>query len=276
MDAIEWLAKHYPETSYAVHAHIERQGAYVRTEDRSYNVDHIRDWHNAGLLDPSNPQGESVAFGIESQPGHAFAGEARGTYAARRPSACFWTYGGTGCYTAAEASLPGKHFDGSDLTDADLAALKDQFNAESPLQQDLNVTAPKERYVLGRPGVRTMWDALLGEGRKYFFFASSDWHNRGQFGPFEPQSTLDAWPGEYQKIYVYTPKDRDDRAQAILEGMRKGNSYSVMGDLISKLYFVACYKGDCATMGETLRVPRGAAGEIEFRVDVVDPEGQRC
>lgn len=146
--------------------------------------------------------------------------------------------------------MPGKKFDGSDLSDEDLTALRDRFLEESPLQSPLNVDAPKARYVLGRPGVHTLWDALLGEGRKYFFFASSDWHNRGQFGPFEPQSTLDAWPGEYQKIYVYTPNDREDRAQAILEGMRKGNSHSVVGDLISDLYFVACYEGHCATMGK--------------------------
>ena len=36
-----------------------------------------------------------------------------------------------------------------------------------------------ERVTLCRPGVRTMWDALLSEGRRYFFFASSDWHSRG-------------------------------------------------------------------------------------------------
>ncbi len=24
-----------------------------------------------------------------------------------------------------------------------------------------------------------VWDALLGEGRNFWFFASSDWHNRG-------------------------------------------------------------------------------------------------
>jgi hypothetical protein len=28
-----------------------------------------------------------------------------------------------------------------------------------------------------------VWDALLGEGRNWWFFASSDWHNRGMFGP---------------------------------------------------------------------------------------------
>src|SRR5262249_17766491 len=28
-----------------------------------------------------------------------------------------------------------------------------------------------------------VWDALLGEGRNWWFFASSDWHQRGSFGP---------------------------------------------------------------------------------------------
>ena len=33
-----------------------------------------------------------------------------------------------------------------------------------------------------------VWDALLGEGRNFWFFASSDWHNRGMFGPDDRRS----------------------------------------------------------------------------------------
>src|SRR4029079_5795905 len=28
--------------------------------------------------------------------------------------------------------------------------------------------------------VAGVWDSMLGEGRNFWFFASSDWHNRGQ------------------------------------------------------------------------------------------------
>ena len=47
-----------------------------------------------------------------------------------------------------------------------------------------------------------VWDALLGEGRNWWFFASSDWHNRGMFGPDDRRSTQDFYPGEYQRDYV--------------------------------------------------------------------------
>ncbi len=44
-----------------------------------------------------------------------------------------------------------------------------------------------------------VWDALLGEGRNWWFFASSDWHNRGMFGPDDRRSSQDFFPGEYQR-----------------------------------------------------------------------------
>jgi len=47
-----------------------------------------------------------------------------------------------------------------------------------------------------------VWDALLGEGRNFWFFASSDWHNRGSFGPDDRRSTQDFYPGEYQRTYA--------------------------------------------------------------------------
>ena len=34
-----------------------------------------------------------------------------------------------------------------------------------------------------------LWDALLGEGRNWFFYASSDWHNRGVFSPYVRESS---------------------------------------------------------------------------------------
>ena len=47
-----------------------------------------------------------------------------------------------------------------------------------------------------------VWDALLGEGRNWWFFASSDWHNRGSFGPDDRRSTQDFFPGEYQRNFT--------------------------------------------------------------------------
>jgi len=115
-----------------------------------------------------------------------------------------------------------------------------------------------------------VWDALLGEGRNYWFFASSDWHNRGIFGPDDRRSTQDFFPGEYQRDFVMVRDNdrgrgrdgrrgdddrrgrddhggRDDRGgrddltpQSIVNGLRSGNSFTASGQLIDRLAFVAC------------------------------------
>ncbi|MCG8440226.1 MAG: hypothetical protein MI723_00305, partial [Caulobacterales bacterium] len=246
----------------------------------------------------------SLAFGAEMIAGHQFANGGRGTYEADRPTAGFGTYGGAGAYSAAEVSLPGKDFDGSDLTNARLTEIRDEFNAlfdqrltepsGSDQYDQLDAcndcadpapagvgTSPKERFVLGRPGLATMWDALLGEGRRFWNFGSSDWHSRASFGPFEPQSTLDPYPGEYNKIYVYGDnKDIDgfsqDSVDEMVDQMRAGNTYSVMGDLIDDFFFVMCQSGNCATMGEELRI-RASDGDddddVVWMIKLRDPSG---
>ena len=94
-----------------------------------------------------------------------------------------------------------------------------------------------------------VWDALLGEGRNWWFFASSDWHNRGMFGPDDRRSSQDFYPGEYQRDFVMV-RDRDGRGhskardvltpQEIVDGLRTGNSFASSGQLIDRLAFVAC------------------------------------
>ncbi len=68
-----------------------------------------------------------------------------------------------------------------------------------------------------------VWDALLGEGRRFWFFASSDWHNRGIFGPDDRRSTQDFYPGEYQRNYTMVRNGADKlRPQPIVDGLRTG------------------------------------------------------
>jgi hypothetical protein len=145
-----------------------------------------------------------------------------------------------------------------------------------------------------------VWDALLGEGRNFWFFASSDWHNRGTFNADDRRSTQDFLPGEYQRAYSLVRNGSDKiRPQAIVDGMRTGNSFSTSGQIIDRLAFVACasYPGmaaktnaavealavnaainatdidaaGCSTMGEKLKVKPGA--EIVVSIVVRDPEG---
>jgi hypothetical protein len=145
-----------------------------------------------------------------------------------------------------------------------------------------------------------VWDALLGEGRNFWFFASSDWHNRGIFGPDDRRSTQDFFPGEYQRDYVMVRNGSDKlRPQTIVDGLRSGNSFATGGQLIDRLAFIACSsyagptarssasvealalaaatgntdidKAGCATMGEKLVVRPGA--EVVVSIVVRDPSG---
>lgn len=145
-----------------------------------------------------------------------------------------------------------------------------------------------------------VWDALLGEGRNFWFFASSDWHNRGIFGPDDRRSTQDFQPGEYQRNYTLARNGADKlRPQTIVDGLRSGNNFAASGQLIDRLAFVACvsYPGiaarssasvealavaaatgntdiavaGCATMGEKLVVRPGA--EVVVSVAVRNPAG---
>ena len=143
-----------------------------------------------------------------------------------------------------------------------------------------------------------VWDALLGEGRNYWFFASSDWHNRGSFGTDDRRTTQDFYPGEYQRNYTLVRNGADKlRPQTIVDGLRTGNTFVAAGQLIDRLAFIACasYPGPaarsnaavealalkaatdntdidvagCATMGEKLVVRPGA--EIVVSIVVRDP-----
>jgi hypothetical protein len=139
-----------------------------------------------------------------------------------------------------------------------------------------------------------VWDALLGEGRNWWFFASSDWHNRGSFGPDDRRTTQDFYPGEYQRNYTMVRHGGSKlKPQAIVDGLRTGNTFTSSGQIIDRLAFVVCtgraealvaqlaataainntamdFAG-CATMGEKLVVPAGA--DIIVGVAVRDPEG---
>ena len=139
-----------------------------------------------------------------------------------------------------------------------------------------------------------VWDALLGEGRNWWFFASSDWHNRGLFGPDDRRSSQDFFPGEYQRTYTLVRSGGNKpRPQTIVDGLRSGNNFSAAGQLIDRLGFVVCSgrpeglvaelaanaatantaveSADCATMGEKLVVPAGT--DLVVGIAVRDPAG---
>ncbi len=202
VQSVTWLQQNAPLTSYYVPTHTERAGAFNPAGSNGYNIEHFRDFNNAG---------PTVAFGIES-PGHA--ADATHSYGAGALGGS--TFGGSGIYTAKIGGL---------------------------------------------------WDGMLGEGRNFFFFQSSDWHNRGVFGARDRASTADFMPGEYSRLYV--PNQNTFRAQSVVDGMRSGNTFSVSGDLIGPdLTFRASVNGTYKGMGQTLEANPGDVVTIEMRVVV--------
>jgi hypothetical protein len=244
VEAISWMASKHTNGSYYVPAHLERAGPFNPLGNNGFNVEHLRNFNNAG---------PTVAFGFETQPGHGASAD-RGEYLPKRQtingvltdSVGGTTYGGTGVYGAQ---------------------------------------------------IGGVWDALLGEGRNFWFFASSDWHNRGIFAPDDRRSTQDFQPGEYQRNYTLvkplSTTDSKLRPQNIVDGLRSGNNYAVSGQLIDRLSFVACTglaagtvqglavaaatsnaaisTAGCANMGEKLIVAPGTS--VVVAIVVRDPSG---
>ena len=260
VQAMKWMAAYHPNASYYVPAHLERAGPFNPDGNQGYNVEHLRDFNNAA---------PAIAFGMESQPGHG-ASSNRGEYQVLRNTFNSYSVDATGKVTTTKTvidSAGGTTYGGTGVYAAQVGGV---------------------------------WDALLGEGRNFWFFASSDWHNRGIFGPDDRRSTQDFYPGEYQRDFVMVRHGADKlRPQTIVDGLRTGNSFGTGGQLIDRLAFVACasYPGiaprsnaaveaiavaaathgtdtdvaGCATMGEKLAVRPGA--EIVVAVVVRDPAG---
>ena len=70
VEGIKWMNEKAAAATYFVPAHLERAGAYNPTGSNGFNVEHLRDFNNAGA---------KIAFGFESMPGHQ-AEASRGSY----------------------------------------------------------------------------------------------------------------------------------------------------------------------------------------------------
>ena len=101
-----------------------------------------------------------------------------------------------------------------------------------------------------------LWDAMLGEGRHWYNFASSDYHSHYTAGGD------DFYPGEYQKTWTKTEdknRDGDISLEEITAGNRSGNSFHVMGDLIDALEFSARHHSEKVEMGGDLMIRKDHA-----------------
>ena len=182
---------------------------------------------------------------------------------------------------------------GASANRGEYQVLRNNFGAGVGLVDSVGGTTYGGTGVYGAQ-IGGVWDALLGEGRNFWFFASSDWHNRGSFGPDDRRTTQDFFPGEYQRNYTMVRAGgKKATPQQIVDGLRTGNNFATGGQIIDRLAFVACTgKGDalvgelstnaavagtsvssagCATMGEKLAVAAGS--DIVVGITVRDPEG---
>lgn len=259
VEGVKWMSQYGAGLSYYVPAHLERAGPFAPDTNAGYNVESLRDFNNAA------PQ---IAFGFETQPGHGASSE-RGEYFPQRNSIAGMS----------STAIPGLTPSGTKV--------------DSVGGTTYGGTGVYGSWVGG------VWDAMLGEGRNYWFFASSDWHNRGIFGSDDRRSTQDFFPGEYQRNYTMVRTGGDKiRPQTVVDGLRSGNNWSASGQLIDRFAMVACasYPGiaaksnaavqaiavaaatnnrdsdvaGCATMGEKLTVRPGA--DIVVSIVVRNPQ----
>ncbi len=103
-----------------------------------------------------------------------------------------------------------------------------------------------------------LWDAMLSEGRNWWLFANSDFHDEER----------DFYPGEYLKTYTYVSDKTNP--QSIINGLRSGNSWVVMGDLINSLDFSVEAGDKIAVMGQNVNVE---GQTVTVKIKVKDPQG---
>ena len=110
-----------------------------------------------------------------------------------------------------------------------------------------------------------MWDALLGEGRRFWIVATSDSHVH-YTATSANRRGFDFWPGEFQKTYVLAWPAYED----ILDGLRGGRVFVVAGDLVTELEVTAEASGQSARVGGALEVEAPATVNVTIRF--VDPD----
>lgn len=101
-----------------------------------------------------------------------------------------------------------------------------------------------------------VWDALLSEGRKWWIFSCSDFHN----------IRSDFYPGEYNKTYVYMPEKINP--EKLADYLRAGNSFVVSGNFVNDLQFRINDK----TMGETCSTQQQ---QVTLTLEVSQPKNTK-
>ena len=108
------------------------------------------------------------------------------------------------------------------------------------------------------------WDAMLGEGRRWWITSTSDSHRHYTTGG------SDFWPGEYSKTYVKAARTYDD----VLDGLRHGRVFVTLGDLVSEVEVTAMTTDGSrqADIGGQLEIAAG--DDVTVVIRVRDPAGK--
>ncbi|MBU67789.1 MAG: S-layer protein [Cupriavidus sp.] len=112
-------------------------------------------------------------------------------------------------------------------------------------------------YVVAQVG--GIWDALLGDGRRFWNVGDSDHH----FKTIGANSS-GYFPGEYAKTYVWID-NKYTGIKGVLEGVRSGKMFSVFGDLINALDFNLASGNAKGEMGGELKAKSGDTVTVTIR-----------
>ncbi|PSW21760.1 S-layer protein [Photobacterium sanctipauli] len=114
-------------------------------------------------------------------------------------------------------------------------------------------------YIIAQVGGQ--WDALLGEGRRIWNFANSDYHFKTNDGLYSSGYR----PGEYAKNHLWVPENAEEGVKGLLQSLRSGKSFSTYGDIINALDFNVSNQNSTAYMGSDLNVSQGEEVTITIR-----------
>lgn len=237
-----YLQRNFPTTSYFLPNHPSRQLKYTAAD--------FKEFYDAA---------PDVVFGAELLPGHQAS--------AFRGGLGYFTYYDTKLKKLVNLSK-GDATTLEGMVDAYLSGIADPstVSTKAEILASLNELVPKQRtyggadYMLAKVG--GVWDTLLSEGRRFWAFGNSDFHIDSEKAATKPGSEPDFWPGEYSKNYTYVA---EKSYQGILDGMRSGNSFAVLGDLINALDYTVSNNGVSATMGESLTPVKDADTVVTVR-----------
>jgi hypothetical protein len=230
LEAAEWLQKNFQNTSYFLPNHPTRM---LAGNGSGWLIQEIREMHD---------KAPDVFFGAEMMPGHQKSpfrgGLARFYYYDSKQKRIIQLSAGS----ANSLDEMVDNYINANSTPRDI-------DSKADILKFLNDSIPKLRTYGGADyyasKIGGVWDALLSEGRRFWIFGNSDFHTNESGPGREP----DFWPGEYSKLYA---RVSEKSYQGILDGMRSGNSYSVLGDLINYLDYNITVGKYSATIGQTV------------------------